>query len=131
MLNSIGKDTFANFYKDNILTQKINIINIPRFKDRIQITKTLVGYSVTDKKERVKCNSYDEAKYIALLATMGMEKIAIPKDENYLKQIIPKLEKTTDMIKEELENYSSSIVDKKLQIEIKQKVMSAIINEIK
>ena len=47
------------------------------------------------------------------------------------KQILPKLEKTIDMIKEELETYSSSIVDKKLQIEIKQKVKSAIINGLK
>ena len=60
-----------------------------------------------------------------------MEKIAIPRDEAYLKQILPKLEKTTDMIKEELENYCASIVDKKLQMEIKQKAMGAIINGVK
>ncbi|MBI2646919.1 hypothetical protein HYW99_00410 [Candidatus Woesearchaeota archaeon] len=60
-----------------------------------------------------------------------MEKISIPKDEGYLKQVLPKLEKTTDIIKEELENYSSSIVDKKLQLEIKQKVKNVIINGVK
>ena len=74
---------------------------------------------------------FKKPKYTAILATMGMEKIAIPKDEGYLKQVLPKLEKITDMIKEELENYSTSIIDKKLQFEIKQKVMSAIINGIR
>lgn len=131
MLSSIGKDTFSNFYKDNILTQKVNVVTIPRFKIPIKIIKTLIGYSVTDKKDKYHCKTYEQAKYIALLATMGMEKIVIPKNEDYLKQILPKLQKTTDMIKEELETYSSSIVDKKLQIEIKQKVMSVIINGVK
>ena len=139
MLNSIGKDTFINFYKANILTQKADTITIPRFKESIKILRTLKGYCITDKKRRriadkkegVDCKTYEEAKYIAILATIGMEKIAIPRDEAYLKQILPKLEKTTDMIKEELENYCASIVDKKLQMEIKQKAMGAIINGVK
>lgn len=139
MLNSIGKDTFSNFYKDNILSQKVDYITIPRFKGPIKILRTLHGYHITDKKESritdkkegVNCRIYEQAKYIALLATMGMEKIAIPKNEEYLKQILSKLQKTTDIIKEELETYASSIVDKKLQIEIRQKVISALINGIK
>ena len=139
MLNSIGKDTFINFYKENILTQKVDNLTIPRFKGPIKILRTLHGYHITDKKESritdkkegFNCKTYEQAKYIALLATMGMEKIAIPKNEDYMKQILPKLQKTTDIIKEELETYSSSIIDKKLQIEIKQKVMNAIVNGIR
>ena len=86
------------------LAQKVDFINIPKFIEPIQIKRTLIGFSVTDKrhdkKEEVKCNTYEKAKYIALLATMGMEKIALPKSEEHLKQILKKLQKTTDMIKE-------------------------------
>ncbi len=135
IVNSIGKDSFSNFYKENILAQKADFINIPKFIEPIQIKRTLIGFSVADKrhdkKEEVKCSTYEKAKYIALLATMGMDKIAMPKDEAYLKQVLEKLQKTSDMIKEDVESHISSIVDKKLQIEIKHKVMSALINEIK
>jgi len=60
-----------------------------------------------------------------------MEKIAIPKNEEYLKEILPNLEKTINIIKEGLETYSSSIIDKKIRNEISNRVLNKITNDLK
>lgn len=51
----------------------------------------------------------------------------MPKDENYLKNIVPELEKTKERVDEIVEDYLSSILDTKIRDKISHQVWMEIV----
>ena len=75
----------------------------------------LFGWEVHFGKKHISCESEREAEYIKILAETGLEKVKIPRDSKYLKEIFPELEDLKKKTDKTINEYLSSILDRKLR----------------
>lgn len=57
------------------------------------------------------CTSETEARYLKVWLEAGLESVKIPKDEDYLREIVPELESLKQKTDAVFEDYLSSILD--------------------
>ena len=73
------------------------------------------GERLSSGRERIDCASETEAHYLKIWLEAGLESIKIPKDKDYLKEIVPELETLKQKTDEIFEDYLGSILDPKLR----------------
>jgi len=77
----------------------------------VSIEKELFGFLLKMGEQTIKCNDESEAEYLKVFAEMGLKTIKIPKEQNLLKEIIPRFqeykEKVNNAIQSKLEEYPS------------------------
>jgi hypothetical protein len=116
VMDNIGDETFGKFYKEKILSQKnLAARTIPQPVEEVITIKGIFGWSLKVGKKHIDCDSEEEAKYLKILAQAGLEKIKIPKDQKYLKKILPELESMKKKMDNVINDYLSSILDHKLR----------------
>lgn len=116
VMDKIGDGTLGKFYKENISSQKnLATRTIPQPAEEVTLEKSLFGWRIKIGKKYVDCNTEAEAKYLKILAQAGLDKIKIPKDQKYLKKILPELEPMKKKMDIVINDYLSSILDRKLR----------------
>jgi len=124
ILEKIGENTIGKFYKTKILSQK-KLKNISLFKPgkKIEIEKSIFGWRVKSGKKYIDCTSEEEAELIKIFIELGFEEVKIPKNQTYIKQILPELKLIKENTEKILSSYLSSIAQRKLREKIKNMVM--------
>jgi len=93
VMEKVGDDTLGKFYKEKILSQKpLYTKTLPRLTDDIAVRQSLLGWRLYSGKNYIDCASELEARYLKVWLETGKEEVKVPKDEDYLKTIVPELE---------------------------------------
>jgi hypothetical protein len=113
-MEKVGDDTLGKFYKEKVLSQKpLYTKTLPRLTDDIAIRQSLLGWRLYSGKKYIDCASELEARYLTVWLEAGKEKVKVPKDEAYLKAIVPELENLKAKIDAFIESHLGFITNLK------------------
>jgi type I restriction-modification system DNA methylase subunit len=116
VLERIGEETLGKFYREKVLTRKpLYTKKLPKVSGELRIEQELFGWRLSWDRKYINCVSELEARYLKVWLEAGLETVKMPKDENYLKDIVPELETLKKKTDEVFHNYLSSIVNPKIQ----------------
>ncbi|MEJ5351869.1 MAG: hypothetical protein WHS65_09780 [Melioribacteraceae bacterium] len=115
----------GQFYREKILSLPENLRIkrvIPINPNKIKIEKDLFGWKIIMDNEIIECNSEEEARYIQVFTDIGMDEIFVPKDLEYLKQILPELEELKRKTEEIIEMNLDGIRDPRIRAKVRYEV---------
>ena len=116
VMYKLGNDTLGKFYREKVLAHKpLRTKNLPRVSGEVKLEKELFSWRLSSGREHIDCASKAEARYLKIWLEAGLESVKIPKDEDYLEEIIPELENLKQKIDEVFEDYLGSILDPRLR----------------
>jgi len=115
-------ELIGEYYRDKVLClpeSKRRQMDLPYFRDDVEIVNELFGWVLKCGKERIECRSEDEARYIYSLWSFNWNNFWIPTDDKYLKEILPRLvilkEGHDEVIEERVSLYSNRKVREELR----------------
>jgi type I restriction-modification system DNA methylase subunit len=116
VVEKIGEETLGKFYREKVLTRKpLYTKKLPRVSGKLRIEQELFGWRLSGDRKYINCVSELEARYLKVWLEAGLETVKVPRDENYLKDIVPELETLKKKTNEVFDNYLSSIVNPRMQ----------------
>lgn len=95
---------FGGFYAQKVLSlgrenlTKRELVGYSCYGE-LRMEQDLFGWKVHTKRRVFECDSEDEARYLMIYLELGWREIYVPKDLNYLAEIMPRL----DYLKEKLD----------------------------
>jgi type I restriction-modification system DNA methylase subunit len=113
-MEKMGDEALGKFYAERVLSQKaLETKRLPPTDGDISIKKTLMGWRLYSGKQSIDCASELEARYLKVWLEAGLDSVKAPTNEDYLKEIVPKLESLKKKIDEIIAPYLDSIVNVK------------------
>tara|TARA_Y100000031_G_C8146693_1_gene350331 strand:+ start:64 stop:426 length:363 start_codon:yes stop_codon:yes gene_type:complete len=111
--------TIGEFYKENILCRNDLVeVELPTNWGDLRVEQDLFGWKLYGgRKEFIECKSEEEARYLYIFLDLGMTEVNVPKDDAYLKKILPKLEKLKKRIDEIVNSYLRTVLNRKIHNE--------------
>jgi len=127
-MEKIGEDTIGKFYKEKILSQKnLNTVYLPKVKGQIRIEKDLYGVRLYySSKKFLNLEDEETARYLKIFLEIGLDEIKIPKDQDYLKNILPELEYLKQKIEKILTSNLNFIINPKTKEKIKNIIWTKV-----
>ena len=114
VMGKLGDETLGKFHKEKVLSQtQLYTKTLPKATDEIEIKQSLLGWRLYSGKDDIDCASELEARYLKVWLEAGMEEVKVPKDEAYLKTIIPELESLKAKIDDAIKAHLSFIANVK------------------
>ncbi|MFO7772480.1 MAG: N-6 DNA methylase [Dehalococcoidia bacterium] len=114
--DKLGDDTLGKFYREKILPHKpLRTKSLPRVSGEVKLEQELFGWRLSAGREHIDCDSETEARYIKVWLEAGLDSVKIPKDEDYLGEIVPKLENLKQKTDEVFEDHLGFILDPRLR----------------
>jgi len=115
--------TLGQFYREKIL-DRIDLS--PRefldYRGECKIERDLFGWKLYSGKNYIDCRSHEEAKLLKIYLEAGMDTVMIPNDDNYLKTIVPELEKMKNRIDKIIGIYADGVLNRKLKEQLRREV---------
>ncbi len=116
VMDKLGEETLGKFYRERILPHKpLRTKSLPKVSGEVKLQQELFGWRLSSGREHVDCTSEMEARYLKVWLEAGLESVKIPKDADYLEEIIPELESLKQKTDEIFEDYLGSILDPRLR----------------
>ena len=116
VMDKLGEDTLGKLYREKILTHKpLHTRSLPKVSGEVKLEQELFGWCLSSGREHIDCTSETEARYLKVWLEAGLESVKIPKDEDYLREIVPELESLKQKTDEVFEDYLGSILDPRLR----------------
>jgi len=81
----------------------------------IRIEKELFFWRLYSGKKYIECKSEDEALYLKVFWEAGLSEVEVPKDEQYLKEILPELIRLKKRHDEIIEDEVDGLLNSKLR----------------
>jgi hypothetical protein len=125
--------TIGQYYHDEVLSlpkKKLKKIELPSGNDETRIDLDLFGIKLYSGREYIECRSEKEARYLKVFLDSGVTEVYVPKDDEYLKAILPQLEYIKAKIDEFLADAMYSLFDRKLKAQLKHEVFMEVTKEI-
>jgi len=113
VLDRIGEDNLATFYKDRIATVPCYRLDLPKPEEPIVIENSLFGWRLKIGKKAIDCSSEAQARYLLVFAEMGCDQTLVPKDDAYLSSIVNQWESLFEKAQAALQEHTSSILQNK------------------
>lgn len=128
IMKKIGEDTIGKFYREKILSQKnLDTVHLPKVKSQIRIEKDLYGVRLYySNKKFLNLKDEETARYLKIFLEIGLDKVKIPKDRSYLKNILPEVEYLKQKIEKILTSNLSSIINPKTKEKIRNIIWTKI-----
>ncbi len=115
--------TLGEFYREKILTcKKLMRRELPSFSGHTKVAADLFGWKLYCDGEFIECRSEEEARYLKVFLDAGMTEVLVPKDDDYLKSILPELETLKMKIDNIVNSYLETIFDRKMRQRLKHEV---------
>ncbi|MDH5364460.1 MAG: hypothetical protein OEW82_04755, partial [Dehalococcoidia bacterium] len=116
VMAKLGEETTGKFYREKILTHKpLHTKRLPKVSGEVKLEQELFGWRLSSGREHIDCASETEARYLKVWLEAGLETIKIPKEEGYLREIVPEIERLKQRTDEVFEDYLGSILDPRLR----------------
>jgi hypothetical protein len=113
-MEKVGEETLGKFYHEKVLSQKaLYTKSLPKMAGDVSIKQSLMGWRLYSGRQSIDCSSELEARYLKVWLEVGLDSVKTPKDEAYLKVIVPELESLKLKIDEIIAPYLNSIVNVK------------------
>jgi len=127
VMDKVGEDTLGKFYQEKILSHKpLATKSLPRVSAEVKLKQDLFGWRLSSGRQHLDCSSEDEARYLKVWLEAGLESVKMPKDEDYLEEVLPPLEEVKEKIDKTFEAYLSSIVTTKLQQRLRHQLWQEV-----
>jgi len=131
VMDRVGEDTLGKFYQEKILSHKpLSTKRLPKVSGEVKLEPDLFGWRLSWGRRHLACTSESQARYLKVWLEAGLERVKIPKDEDYLKEITPQLEKIKGKIDNTFQTYLSSIVTIKLQQRLRHQLWQEATKEV-
>jgi len=116
VMDKLGDNTLGKFYREKVLAHKpLRTKSLPKVPGEVKLEQELFGWRLSSGREHIDCTSEMEARYLKVWLEAGLDSIKIPKEEDYFKEIVPKLESLKKKTDEVFEDYLGSILDPRLR----------------
>jgi hypothetical protein len=115
----------GEFYRGKVLSLPKRKLSKKKFSDNsgeIKIDRDLFGWKLYSGKNFIECRSEEEARYLKVFLDLGLKEIYVPRDDVYLKEILPELERLKSKTDEILNSYLATILDRKIRERLKYEV---------
>lgn len=132
--------TIGEFYKEKILSLPENSLTtrqLPNNSGGIRIERDLFSwklyYTKLGRKTQnfMECRSEEEARYIKVFLDSDLKsEIFVPKDDEYLKSILPELERLKKRIDEIIDSSLESVLNRKIRQRVRHEVFMEITKEV-
>ncbi|MBI4745813.1 MAG: hypothetical protein HY786_04560, partial [Deltaproteobacteria bacterium] len=123
----LGDKLLGHFYREKILSRKnLKTIKFSHSSKEIQIKHDLFGWRLASGKDHIDCRSEPEAEYLKIWLDSGLEEVKVPKDDDYLAKILPKLKAMKEKMNQIISDHISSITNQKLQDKIMQRLQGEL-----
>jgi len=99
---------------------------LPRVSGEVRIEPELFGWRLSCGRQHLDCTSEYEARYLKVWLEAGLDSVKMPKDEDYLKEIVSPLEELKEKIDKTFETYLSSIVTSKVQQRLRHQLWQEV-----
>jgi len=127
----VGEETLGKFYMEKVMNQKsLYTKSLPEDVGDISIRQSLMGWRLYSGKQSIDCASELEARYLKVWLESGIDRVKVPRDENYLQAIVPQLESLKQKIDEVIAPYLNSIVNVKTRDRILHQLWAQITNGV-
>ena len=127
VMENIGSETLGKFYQDKILSQKtLYSQTLPEPTNEIKAERDLYGWRLYSGRRSIECKSESEAQYLKVWLEAGLTEIKVPRDEEYLRKIVPELVAEKKKIDKTINSYVDSILDIKLRARILRQLWQLI-----
>lgn len=117
--------TIGQFYREEILSlpqENLAQVELPSRREEARIVKDLFGWKLYSGADFIECRSEDEARYLKVFLDSGVTEVCVPKDNEFLKTILPKLETRKKKIDEIVNSYLETVLDRKIRERIRHEV---------
>jgi len=115
--------TFGEFYREKVLSRKdLEERALPSSSEEVLVEKDLFGWKLRVDGKTAPCRSEVEARFIGIFLEAGMTELMVPKDDDYLREILPELEKMKVRLEQVFEHYAQGIRNPRTREILKQKV---------
>jgi hypothetical protein len=117
--------TIGRFYREEILSlppEKLAPIELPTSWDDTRIEKDLFGWKLYFGEDFIECRSEEEARYLKVFIDSRVAEVFVPKDDQDLKTILPKLENLKRKIDEIVNSYLETVLNRKIRERIRHEV---------
>jgi hypothetical protein len=119
--------TLGEFYKEKVLSCKDLVpVQLPNGAGENRVEKDLFGWKLHSGKDCIECRSEEEARYLKILLDAGMREVLVPKNDDYLKDILPELECLKMKIDEIVNSYLDSVLDRRVRERVKYEVFTEL-----
>ncbi|MEO0080386.1 MAG: hypothetical protein ABIK44_06910 [candidate division WOR-3 bacterium] len=120
--------TLGEFYREKVLTYpRLTTRMLPDGSDGVEIVKELFGWTLIVNGRKVACRSEEEARFLKVYLEAGMMEISVPADDDYLRQILPELERLKARTDEIIESNLSTILNRKVRERLRQMVYAKLL----
>ena len=120
----------GEFYREKVLTLPDKSLVrklLPNNSGEIKIKRNLFGWRLYSGKDFVECRSEEEARYLKVFLDAGLREVRVPKDDKYLQNILPELEKLKIKTDEVINSYLESILDRRIREKLRYEVYMELI----
>ena len=121
--------TIGEYYKETVLSLPRRAVykrEVETYWCEIRIENDLFGWKLYYNKGSrggiIECHSEEEARYLKVFFTSSMKEVYVPKDIEYLRNILPRLERIKFKIDEILNSYLETITIRKVREQLKLEV---------
>ena len=131
VMDKVGEDTLGKFYREKILSHKpLSTKRLPRVSGEVRVAQDLFGWRLSWGRQHIDCTSEYEARYLKVWLEAGLDSVKMPKDKDYLEEIVPPLEELKSKIDRTFQTYLSSIVTPKLQQRLRHQLWQEAAKEV-
>ncbi len=122
----------GEFYREKVLSlpkKSLRKRETPyTFPENMKIEKELFGWKIyytefrRKKLKFLECRSEEEARYLKVFFDSGMREVYVPKDDEYLKSILPELEDLKKRTDEILNEYLEAVLNRGIKERVRYEV---------
>jgi hypothetical protein len=119
--------TLGEFYREKVLSSNpLEARTLPIGGDEVRVEKDLFGWKLLVDGRAVLCRSEEEARLLRVFCDAGMTEVSVPQDDEYLKSILPELERLKSRTDEIIKSYLDSILDRGLRDRLRHEVFAEL-----
>lgn len=120
--------TLGEFYREKVLSApRLRRRELPATDGDVRVEKDLFGWVLVVNGTKVQCASEAEARFLRVFRDAGMTEVKVPEDEDYLRSILPELERLKARTDEIVESYLESILDPRMRDRLRHEVFSELL----
>ena len=121
LLGEFYKEKILSLPEESLLTRKL-----PVNMGKIRIEKDLFGWKLYSGKNYIECRSKEEARYLNVFLDIELSEVYVPKDDEYLINILKELEKLKEKTDKIINSYLKTILDPKIRERVRYEVYMEI-----
>jgi hypothetical protein len=117
------------FYREKVLAlhgKSLDKRELPADSGESRIEKDLFGWKLYSGKDFIECRSEEEARFLKVFLDAGLREICVPNDDEYLRDILPELEKLKTKSDEIINSYLETVLDRKIRERVRHEVYMEI-----